>query len=217
MDDRGVYLYGFTRPGALSDDPVLGLDGQSVVVLLEWEGLAAAYCLVSLSEFQGEQAETNLRNLDWVISHACHHEQVVERLMARAAVLPVALRFGLFLRRGPVPHAGSSAKGHLPIPGPYRGQGGVGRQSLPRYPVGHDTTHPGRSVAGRAEPPVTGFSRGALPDGEATASAGPGSAPSLEASLDATCRASADGACPGDLPPPLEARHHGEPGRMSLC
>ena len=161
MDDRGVYLYGFTPPwppfpttpfSAWTDSPWLCCwSGRG------WQRRTAS----SASPNSRANRPDELRNLDWVISHACHHEQVVERLMARAAVLPVASRFGLFLRRGPVPHAGSSAKGHLPIPGPYRGQGGVGRQSLPRYPIGRDTTHPGRSVAGRAEPPVTGFSQGA--------------------------------------------------------
>jgi hypothetical protein len=92
MDGRGLYLYGFTRAPVVEAGVVAGLDGRTEVAVRPIGGLAAVVSPVDLVDFQGEAAEQNLQDPEWIIPRACRHERVVEEVMAAAPVLPV--RFG---------------------------------------------------------------------------------------------------------------------------
>ena len=92
MEERGFYLYCFTRSGAGRDVAMGGVDSRGAVTSLEFAEVAAVFSPVSLDEFAGELAESHLQDPEWVIPRVCQHERIVEKVMSSSPVLPV--RFG---------------------------------------------------------------------------------------------------------------------------
>jgi hypothetical protein len=92
MDARGVYLYCFTRRGAVREIKAAGVDEHGPVTTLETDAAAAVFSTVSLGEFAGDDAPSKTQDLQWIIPRACQHEQVIEEVMRTAPVFPV--RFG---------------------------------------------------------------------------------------------------------------------------
>ena len=92
MDALGVYLYCFTRRGAVREIKAAGVDERSAVTTLEADEAAAVFSTVSLCEFAGDDAPSKAQDLQWIIPRACQHERVIEEVMRTAPVLPV--RFG---------------------------------------------------------------------------------------------------------------------------
>jgi hypothetical protein len=92
MDARGVYLYCFTRCGAVREIKAAGVDERGTVTTLETDAVAAVFSTVSLCEFAGDDAPSKTQDLQWIIPRACRHERVIEEVMRTAPVFPV--RFG---------------------------------------------------------------------------------------------------------------------------
>lgn len=92
MPGQGFYLYGFARANVLRHGSPLGLDEYTPVATREQGTIAAVVSAIDLADFQGEAAEENLHNPHWLVPRACHHERVVEQIMAASPVLPA--RFG---------------------------------------------------------------------------------------------------------------------------
>ena len=92
MDALGVYLYCFTRRGAVREIKAAGVGERGAVTTLEADEAAAVFSTVSLSEFAGDDAPSKPQDLQWIIPRACQHERVIEEVMRTAPVLPV--RFG---------------------------------------------------------------------------------------------------------------------------
>lgn len=90
MSRRGLYFYGFTRPGAADGLAVPGVDGPDPVVAVDLGGIAAVVSGVDLDAF--EAAASDRPDPDWLVPRALAHERVVEAILARSPVLPV--RFG---------------------------------------------------------------------------------------------------------------------------
>jgi len=89
---KAIYLYCFARAGVARQITVAGVDGNSPVTALELKGVAAVVSRVSVAEFAGGSAESNLTDPAWVVPRACQHERVIEEVMRYSPVLPV--RFG---------------------------------------------------------------------------------------------------------------------------
>jgi len=100
MDALGVYLYCFTRRGAVREIKAAGVDERGAVTTLEADEAAAVFSTVSLSEFAGDAAQAGAQDPEWLIPRACRHEQVVEEVMRTAPVLPV--RFGTLFSSGKI-------------------------------------------------------------------------------------------------------------------
>ncbi len=92
VDAPGVYLYCFARSGMVPGIAAAGIGGAERVATLDVGAVAAVWSRVSLGEFCGEPAETNLKDLAWLGPRACQHEGVIEAVMRHSPVLPV--RFG---------------------------------------------------------------------------------------------------------------------------
>jgi hypothetical protein len=92
MDALGVYLYCFTRRGAVREIKAAGVDERGTVTTMEADAAAAVFSTVSLCEFAGDDAPSKAQDLQWIIPRACQHERVIEEVMRTAPVLPV--RFG---------------------------------------------------------------------------------------------------------------------------
>jgi len=90
--EPGAYLFCFARAGVSTDLTDAGLDGSERPSALELGGTAAIFSPISLDEFQGELAEQRFQDPAWVVPRACHHERVIQAVMARSPVLPA--RFG---------------------------------------------------------------------------------------------------------------------------
>ena len=93
MDALGIYLYCFTRRGAVREIKAAGVDERGTVTTLETGTAAAVFSTVSLCEFGGDDTPPKARDLQWIIPRACQHERVIEEVMRTAPVLPV--RFGI--------------------------------------------------------------------------------------------------------------------------
>ncbi len=100
MDALGVYLYCFTRRGAVREIRGAGVDERGTVTTLETGTAAAVFSAVSLREFAGDDATSKAQDLQWIIPRACQHERVIEEVMRTAPVLPV--RFGTVFSSGRV-------------------------------------------------------------------------------------------------------------------
>jgi len=92
MDALGVYLYGFTRRGAVREIKAAGVGEHGAVTTLETGAVAAVFSTVSLCEFAGDATQAGAQDPQWLIPRACRHEQVIEEVMRAGPVLPV--RFG---------------------------------------------------------------------------------------------------------------------------
>ncbi len=87
----GLYVFCVTRATTPAlDGP--GLTADTTLTRVVQGELAAVLCQVDLREWTGPEAETRLRDLDWLGPRAVRHEAVIEQVMADAPVLP--LRFG---------------------------------------------------------------------------------------------------------------------------
>ncbi len=91
-ENRGVYLFCFTRPQAPSSIAVEGSDGANPPFLWRCGDIGAVVCEVALSEFCGPSAESNLEDLNWLGPRVCRHEKVIEQVMGKSPVYPA--RFG---------------------------------------------------------------------------------------------------------------------------
>jgi Gas vesicle synthesis protein GvpL/GvpF len=91
MSRRGIYLYGFARPGAVQALEVLGVEEGEPVRAIELEGMTAVVSAVPLDAFEAA-SESSEPDLAWIIPRAVQHERVIEAIMATSPVLPV--RFG---------------------------------------------------------------------------------------------------------------------------
>lgn len=92
--ERGWYLYGITlreTATALMDDLPVS-DSSKPVQTLEQGKLAAVVEQVSLAEFRPEALQERAQNLVWLEAMVRGHNQMVERIHQRGAVLPV--KFG---------------------------------------------------------------------------------------------------------------------------
>jgi hypothetical protein len=91
MMNTGIYLYCFTRT-----DPALplagaGIDDTHQIFRHSCGDVTAVISEVSLEEFCGEIAEARLQDLSWVAPRARRHEEIIEKIMRHAPVLPVRL------------------------------------------------------------------------------------------------------------------------------
>ena len=100
MDALGVYLYCFTRRGAVREIKAAGVDEHGAVTTLETDAAAAVFSTVSLCEFGGDAAQAVAQDPQWLIPRACRHQQVVEEVMRAGPVLPV--RFGTIFSSGKI-------------------------------------------------------------------------------------------------------------------
>jgi len=100
MDAQGVYLYCFTRRGAVREIKTAGVDEYGTVTTLEAGEAAAVFSTVSLREFTGDAAPDGAQDPQWLIPRACRHQQVVEEVMRAGPVLPV--RFGTLFSSGEI-------------------------------------------------------------------------------------------------------------------
>lgn len=100
MDTLGVYLYCFTRRGAVREIKAAGVDERRAVTTLEADEAAAVFSVVSLREFARDAAPDRAQGPEWLIPRACRHERVIEDVMRTAPVLPV--RFGTVFSSGKV-------------------------------------------------------------------------------------------------------------------
>lgn len=103
------YVYGFTRPSALSDELLGGLlqdtgvpmtaavsstfsteDGRyrSTPFLWYYQDIAVVLSRVGKEEFCGPAAESNLQDLAWIGPRACWHQVVIEQVVRSGPVLP---------------------------------------------------------------------------------------------------------------------------------
>ena len=93
-DERvALYLYGFTRAGAVQGTSVPGISGADDVAILQLGEIAAVTSPLSMEEFRGADGEDRTLDLDWVAPRALRHQAVVEEVMESAPVLP--LTFGV--------------------------------------------------------------------------------------------------------------------------
>jgi len=100
MDALGVYLYCFTRRGAVREIKAAGVDERGTVTTMEADAAAAVFSTVSLREFAGDAAPDGAQDPEWLIPRACRHQQVVEEVMRAGPVLPV--RFGTIFSSGKI-------------------------------------------------------------------------------------------------------------------
>lgn len=89
---KGIYLYCFARSALLPPVQGTGVDGTEALFSTGFKDLAAVVSPVLLDEFCGDSAESRMQDLSWVGPRACHHEDVVERVLFHSPCLPV--RFG---------------------------------------------------------------------------------------------------------------------------
>lgn len=83
-----LYVFCFAPPDLPAAPPGAGLDGLSALALERFAAASAVVSNVLPEEFCGPRAEERLQDLAWVGPRACRHEQVVEEVMHRSAVLP---------------------------------------------------------------------------------------------------------------------------------
>ena len=89
IDDQGVYLYCFARPGAARGLTVSGVDGRNRVTEAGVGKAAAVISRVALSEFRAGPGQERAHDPGWVAHRARRHERVVAEVMTRSPVLPV--------------------------------------------------------------------------------------------------------------------------------
>jgi len=82
------YLYCLTPGGGGPPASVMGVDGQSAVLVRACGEIGAVFSEVEVAEFCGETAEAHLQDLAWLGPRVCRHEAVIEEVMSRVPVLP---------------------------------------------------------------------------------------------------------------------------------
>ncbi|MDP8228518.1 MAG: GvpL/GvpF family gas vesicle protein [Candidatus Electryoneaceae bacterium] len=94
-EENTLYLYCLTYSGVPVPEGV-GVDGQSAIVVHEFNGIAVLMSVLPQEAFCGADAEARLQDLTWIAPRALRHEQVIEQVMSGAPVLPV--QFGTLFR-----------------------------------------------------------------------------------------------------------------------
>lgn len=95
--ERGYYVYGVVAAGADVDlAEVEGVEPSSAISVLEHRKIGAIVSQVPLDQFGDEKLQENLESLPWLERTVRAHEQVLERALASAAVVP--MRFGTIFR-----------------------------------------------------------------------------------------------------------------------
>ena len=88
----GLYAYGVLSASAgVSTGDLVGVDSHAGVSLVTEGDLAAVVTPVSLAEFGEEALKANLNEMSWLEATARAHESVVDRLVARATLVPMRL------------------------------------------------------------------------------------------------------------------------------
>ncbi|MGA9521335.1 MAG: GvpL/GvpF family gas vesicle protein [Myxococcaceae bacterium] len=90
LEHGAVYVYCFTRPGALGALSVPGVSGATDVETLELGGVAAVFSPLCMEEFLGPEGDEHAQDLEWVAPRALRHEAVVEEVMRFSPALPVS-------------------------------------------------------------------------------------------------------------------------------
>jgi hypothetical protein len=89
--ELGYYVYGVVRAGVPLPGDLAGVEPSTPVRLLESGGLAALVSEVPSAEFEEASLRRNLDDVAWLEEMALAHEQVLERLLAETAVIPLRL------------------------------------------------------------------------------------------------------------------------------
>jgi hypothetical protein len=89
----GLYAYGVIEASALGGPlDVAGLDPEHPVSIFPIGELAAIVSEVEISEFEGEELESNLARPEWLEAKVRAHERVLDAAIERTTVVP--MRFG---------------------------------------------------------------------------------------------------------------------------
>ncbi len=88
MMDKAIYLNCLTCFDAALPIEGTGVDNRNPLFLHGFRDIAAVVSVVSLDEFCGPSAESRMQDLSWLGPRACRHEEIVERVMRYAPVLP---------------------------------------------------------------------------------------------------------------------------------
>jgi hypothetical protein len=90
--DAGLYLYFFTRSGAVREIGSAAMKEGPLLGAIEFGDVAAVFSPVPLGEFVEEGGRKNFQDPAWVVPRACRHDRVIKHVMEYFPVLPV--RFG---------------------------------------------------------------------------------------------------------------------------
>lgn len=91
LTGEAVYLFCLAPAEKLPAWAGVGLEGQPLYTKT-CQGMAAIFCLVSLKEFCGPEAEARMQDLAWLGPRALRHQEVIAQVMRHSPVLP--MRFG---------------------------------------------------------------------------------------------------------------------------
>lgn len=91
-ENQAVYLYGLAKENFLNTVTGNGIDQDRPLRVEPFNGIAAVYSLVDLTDFTGPEAEANLQDINWIGPRALGHNQVVAQIFTLSPVLPA--RFG---------------------------------------------------------------------------------------------------------------------------
>jgi hypothetical protein len=86
---EAIYLYCLAHSGHPPAIEGTGVDGGHPLFPHRFATVTAVLSTIRLEEFCGPEAESNLRDLEWVGPRACRHEAVVEKVMAHSPVFPI--------------------------------------------------------------------------------------------------------------------------------
>jgi len=90
---EALYLFCLAR-GASLPIPMEGngVDNQHPLFLQNFRDIVAVLSMTSLKEFCGPEAESKMKDLEWMGPRVCRHEATIEQVMRHSPVLPV--RYG---------------------------------------------------------------------------------------------------------------------------
>jgi len=86
---EAVYLLCLARSDLLTEVQGVGVDGRNPIFIYSFMNIAAVVSMISLEEFCGPSAESEMQDLSWIGPRVCRHGEVVEQVMRRSPVLPV--------------------------------------------------------------------------------------------------------------------------------
>jgi Gas vesicle synthesis protein GvpL/GvpF len=89
--EDGIWAYCVTAPGEPFPEGLAGVHPSGSVERIEHDRLAAVVSRVPLSEFGEEPLRRNLNELEWLERVARRHEEVLERALERATIVPLRL------------------------------------------------------------------------------------------------------------------------------
>ncbi len=87
--DQVIYLYCIADKG-LSDEVRLpgGIENQAVEVV-EHGDTSAVFSTLPRSLFEGEEAESNLQDINWITPRAAAHDEIIKRVIEQTPVYPL--------------------------------------------------------------------------------------------------------------------------------